>query len=575
MYEGARSERHRPHLLKLFTCALAFGTIGILPRCRKFPLRICRCISYWRINMATLAVPHRRKLKVKTGCITCRIRKVKCDEEKPSCKRCNNTGRKCDGYASPPGSKGSSPEPTLIVVRASRQILKQPDIRADVTLLPVLGTPEECRFLDFFLCRTAPALSGAFDTSFWSSLLLQLSRSEPAIRHALLAVGSLHAQYETSSDARPENRLISHPFTLQQYNQAIRSLKNKLSHGQESVEVTLMCCILFICLECLRNNRELAVNHLQNGLNILGSARTKETDCRTVKSSFFGSDFVEQNLYQIFSRLLAQLTLFGMPVSDASAIELSKPSSVVVDPLNFNSIHEAKASFDTLMLYSLRFVRAAMDNKRTGQQQASIQTRQFDLQAQFLQWLCSFEALMKTIETRRGANDQREPLLLRIQYKAAYIWLSACLAPDETSFDAYIEDFQSITTWARCLAMIPTSSSLFSLDMAIIPPLFLTAVKCRKSSIRHEAIELLYAIPGREGLWDARLHAKVAERLASIEESGLDTANDVPFEEFRVKNAHVLSDMAVDPPRHFVIFFTKPNGLDADYVTWEEDIVLN
>ncbi|KAL2807765.1 hypothetical protein BJX63DRAFT_60948 [Aspergillus granulosus] len=41
------------------------------------------------------------KLKVRTGCITCKIRRVKCDEGKPSCSRCVSTGRKCDGYASP------------------------------------------------------------------------------------------------------------------------------------------------------------------------------------------------------------------------------------------------------------------------------------------------------------------------------------------------------------------------------------------------------------------------------------------------------------------------------------------
>lgn len=36
--------------------------------------------------------------KVKSGCITCKIRKIKCDEEKPSCRRCTSTGRTCDGY---------------------------------------------------------------------------------------------------------------------------------------------------------------------------------------------------------------------------------------------------------------------------------------------------------------------------------------------------------------------------------------------------------------------------------------------------------------------------------------------
>ncbi|KAJ5970804.1 uncharacterized protein N7479_000722 [Penicillium vulpinum] len=40
--------------------------------------------------------------KLKSGCITCKIRRIKCDEEKPHCRRCVSTGRKCDGYPDPP-----------------------------------------------------------------------------------------------------------------------------------------------------------------------------------------------------------------------------------------------------------------------------------------------------------------------------------------------------------------------------------------------------------------------------------------------------------------------------------------
>ncbi|KAJ5810885.1 hypothetical protein N7447_010401, partial [Penicillium robsamsonii] len=40
--------------------------------------------------------------KLKSGCMTCKVRRVKCDEEKPHCRRCMSTGRKCDGYAHPP-----------------------------------------------------------------------------------------------------------------------------------------------------------------------------------------------------------------------------------------------------------------------------------------------------------------------------------------------------------------------------------------------------------------------------------------------------------------------------------------
>lgn len=54
--------------------------------------------------------------KVRTGCLTCKIRKKKCDETKPACTRCTSTGRKCDGYAvaetpSTTGSPGAERSP--------------------------------------------------------------------------------------------------------------------------------------------------------------------------------------------------------------------------------------------------------------------------------------------------------------------------------------------------------------------------------------------------------------------------------------------------------------------------------
>ncbi|KAJ5267500.1 acetyltransferase [Penicillium angulare] len=42
--------------------------------------------------------PHRR---TKTGCSTCRRRKKKCDEHKPSCSACVRGGYRCEGYQTP------------------------------------------------------------------------------------------------------------------------------------------------------------------------------------------------------------------------------------------------------------------------------------------------------------------------------------------------------------------------------------------------------------------------------------------------------------------------------------------
>lgn len=47
--------------------------------------------------------------KVRTGCLTCKIRRKKCDETWPACTRCTSTGRKCDGYATPISQPAANP----------------------------------------------------------------------------------------------------------------------------------------------------------------------------------------------------------------------------------------------------------------------------------------------------------------------------------------------------------------------------------------------------------------------------------------------------------------------------------
>ncbi|KAI1651884.1 uncharacterized protein F4817DRAFT_364807 [Daldinia loculata] len=288
-------------------------------------------------STATTSTKRKRasKPKVRTGCITW-IRRVKCDETKPSCTRCTSTGRKCDGYdgAPPPRPKkpaSSSPDqlatpfPTPTTAtdgypgprhdparnspaaayrgNPASQILRP--LAADIE-----GTEEERLYFHRFRQAAEAGLAlhaSSLGASFWRRLVPQVGHSDPAVRHALIALGAAyesmqlqqgqHQQeqnYQTKqpaprissrSDSPAERSYVSTPppedtyqcadqlelFMIQQYNLSIYHLQRHVQPGSssESVETTLICCLIFVCIETSRGNEAAALAHVANGLQII------------------------------------------------------------------------------------------------------------------------------------------------------------------------------------------------------------------------------------------------------------------------------------------------------------------
>ena len=88
-------------------------------------------------------------------------------------------------------------------------------------------------------------------------------------KHAMMALASLY-KYQMNDEGYSTQE--EQNFTLLQYNRAIRSLRIHLNAGEQALEITLLTCVLFICLEFMRGNQDVALNHLQGGLHILSTS---------------------------------------------------------------------------------------------------------------------------------------------------------------------------------------------------------------------------------------------------------------------------------------------------------------
>ena len=96
-----------------------------------------------------------------------------------------STGRKCEGYSSKEPASASSKSDLGVLVNLPQLLL-----------VGVAGNQQERRAFHFFQQRTAPHLSGFYNDEFWNQMVLRASHQEPAIRHAVMALGSLHGAYD-------------------------------------------------------------------------------------------------------------------------------------------------------------------------------------------------------------------------------------------------------------------------------------------------------------------------------------------------------------------------------------------
>jgi hypothetical protein len=196
---------------------------------------------------------------------------VKCDEVHPFCNACTSTGRKCDGYGLNKELPQESSSKSLVVLSQSPST-------------GFLGTENERRSFYFFQHNTTSQLSGFFGDDFWERLLLQAALHEPSIRHSLLALGSLHSQFDPDHGLITQNSTNgwTDDFALKNYNQAINILIEPLSQkGQQAIDVCLICSILFACIEVSCYNtkfhpRSLSVDNAKQ-LRLCYHARSKQS----------------------------------------------------------------------------------------------------------------------------------------------------------------------------------------------------------------------------------------------------------------------------------------------------------
>lgn len=240
---------------------------------------------------------------------------------------------------------------------------------------------------------------------------------------------------------------------------------------------------------------------------------------------------IEEVLIQSFVRLDGSGLFFGMvPGIPPLVWDTHQIWHLPIPTAPFTDFPTAQRCWDFLMDRTLQFYRRTLFNRRyapsTSDPPALINKQYNNHIKQLSLFEKAFAPLLKTAILPDGTVTNAAALILSLNQKCTAIMLATVQNESEMLYDEYTEDFAYIVRTCKKIVAEQDSIHLprntrFSFDTGIVPPLHVTASKCRDPVIRREAISLLFKSPRQEGMWDGVLSARIGRWLAACEEDGL------------------------------------------------------
>lgn len=463
-----------------------------------------------------------------------------------------------------------------------------------IYLPPSQSQPAFCstyRGLDFFHHNLAADLDGKFDTKFWGELVLQLSQSEPAIRHAVSAISIIYQDVE-SSLRHPTGCVSVNVRAHQEWNTAARSLSVRIQEHPNSNLVPLVCCLLFICIELLRGNMQSSLFHVENGFNILAAIRHKSHVSLHAGSNIASNDqkAIEDHIVPVFLRLNVLCSLAGKMTP-----QMYSPAATQDTPQK--DLADSRRRLYEISDICLRFIGKATLKADAFQINIDDLVEQIKLQTRLDEWREQLDELLQRVQTAGSQANHDALHILLVHFKVIYIWIRVCTAADETAPDSYRSDFEELLHYAEQIAKPDTGlvkPQPLSFDMQILGPLYYTALKCRHPIVRRRALEMLQSAPRREGLWNGYYAYVTAKRVIELEEEHLNGQEwpdetsrvhglPLPDEESRIYNleevplnyntfVHNVMPSPIYPGTLEITFRTKPWGLLGEWHAYTEYI---
>ncbi|KAK4459306.1 hypothetical protein QBC42DRAFT_274706 [Cladorrhinum samala] len=504
--------------------------------------------------------------KVRTGCITCKTRHVKCDERKPTCFRCEKAGMKCAGYITNPEPRISRRAPKSAEhLRGTPRPLQT--IRPALT--PISVAEKDFIFSEFLRYSSVRNLSGYLHADYWARILLCEGTQEECIQHAILAIGALsQAMFLSSHQAPPsyhrhprnaDPRLLPrkpvmnahHRAAIHHQNQAISIClqRTRESDGGLPARTLLTLTLLLVAYELLQGDMESADGLMTSGIRLLQDSLAMLREKPAPGGSYRGGHDVDlkEDMEYILPLLSAMSGQNNSPhPSHTDMLETGFPRIGQDSRVRFiymwGAFHSRCTTFIIQAMHRTFGLNAVTPDGTLSQ--AQIHQEQARLCSILRQW----QEIIAEYHAAASPDDSRateELRLITLQHHANLICLAWSVDVTDSACDVFEPEFRQIVHIGNEFLRSPeppSATAFIYSGGSVAGPLVLAVTKCRNREIRLEALRTLSNMAWRGGGWDAKVLVCLMGLLL-LEEAGRDERGKIEAENrWRWTGAHQEAD---------------------------------
>ncbi|KAI2827396.1 transcriptional regulator family: Fungal Specific TF [Aspergillus niger] len=437
-----------------------------------------------------LSSKHRKSAgkRSRTGCRTCRIRRIKCDESPGQCNNCVSANWTCDGYD-------------------AYRLPQRRGLQDIGTRLGWMMTSDEHRCYSYFQYRSVTNLAGFFDSPLWQQLALQMSRTDPAVFHAVNMLSAAHQESELHNmqiSARSRIGSQQYYFSLQQSTRAIALLNQRRNSQDPQLRQTiLLCCLLFVLFDVLVAQYDSAFTHLHGGLRIL-----KELEIQGKLESE-----VEPSIVAAFRRLDTQASLYDtrFPILSLEYGNQSPLKLFEAPTGGFTSLSQVREKITVLFTAGIPLVARSWSlngpNMETNYE--SLYQSQRRLLDAFAEFDLHFTSFRVTKYHQLSEKEQLGADITYLLYLGHTLTLKTVLIRGPVP-ESLVPEFLALLQAHEDMIEKLKSVSGLVMDHVMIAHMYLVATQCPDVGIRIRAIRLLRSWPHYEGLHSSNVTALMA-----------------------------------------------------------------